>query len=149
MSDSSGCSVLVSQVILLVDILKYCWSVYWHYGSHTHPFELWLYMANSILSKTFAFKSFVFSLQTSFWVWKKNESKNHFGSEKILVWKKIKVQIKFGFERILVGKNFGSGKIFVQKKFWAWKKIVGLKKFRAWKSFGSKESCVQKFFLIQ
>ena len=80
----------------------------------------------------------------------KNESKNHFWSEKILIRKKIKVQIKFGLEKILVGKNFGSEKNFgPEKKFGVEKNFVS-KNVRSKKvlskNSGPKKNQVQLIF---
>ena len=72
------------------------------------------------------FRSFVFTLQTSFWVWKKNEPKNYFGSEKDFGPEKKLGQKKCGLEnfkmekilvwKFWVQKNFGTKKMFGQKK---------------------------------
>ena len=83
--------------------------------------KTWSSVSNSSLSKTFALCQFrklkvqklCFHPPNIVLGLKKNESKNYFGSEKILVRKKIKVKIKFGFE-----KNFCLKKFWVQKKFW-------------------------------
>ena len=81
---------------------------------------------------------------------KKSDSKNHFGSEKILIRKRIKVQIRFGFYKILVGKIFGSEKNFCPKKIVGLKKNLGPEKnLGPGKVLGPKKSCVQKKFWIQ
>ena len=92
-------------------------------------------MSNSSLSKTFALCQFrKFKVQKLCFLppnvilgLKKMSPKIILG-QKNFDPEKIKVQIKFEFEKILVVKILGLKKNFVRKKFWAWKKILGLKK---------------------
>ena len=112
-----------------------------------------VYASNFSLLESLKFRSFVFSLQTSFWVWKKMSPNIILGQKKI--WSRK----KFKSKKIWVRKNFGLKKILGLKKFWDQQnfrseKNLGLnkiwvqKKFGAEKNFGLKKFWIQKMLLL-